>query len=474
MTTQPILTRSLDKLILVGLLASSAACGVEPRPADRVDGLGAPLLPGSTSFIRTHTGAQHRAYASTVTADDGFAVAGSVYGSGTGTDGWVARYDATGALLWDLGLATTATDELRAITELTDGSLVVGGMTRAGAAGSSQDLWLARIDAAGSVLWQRAFGGAGHEWVTGLVESAAGTIAVTGETRSFQAIGTDVTTVGYFLELDRDTGDVLRQKGIAWKNTIERRHITSAAISNTTDGGYALVGTASWLTTREAWIAKLDATGDLTWAMRMTDGRAVNAHSVVEAPSGLLVTAGSACSTADCDLVVLAHDPTNGQTAWATRLDGAATTGNYRLEADADGLLVAGMWAPTPSASGDIWLARLDANGNVGPSIAGTWQKNFAGLWGISAHTLSNGDLLLNARGNPLSGGSTQLPYFVRTDAAGDTSCGASTALSSASESADLTSAACGGCEWHRTLTWTSRGATALSTTPARVLDACP
>lgn len=88
-------------------------------------------------------------------ADGGFAVSGwaAPPGEPGRRAGWLARVDAAGALAWERAW-TDPGSVVDAVAALPDGGLLAAG-TQGG------EGWLARIDASGATVWERRLGGAG-------------------------------------------------------------------------------------------------------------------------------------------------------------------------------------------------------------------------------------------------------------------------------------------------------------------------
>ena len=94
-------------------------------------------------------------------------VAGSTTGNLQGTnaggeDAFVARYDRDGNLQWIRQLGTNAADVVHGIDMRSDGSVFIAGETRGALAGGTvageSDLFVARLDVSGTLLWLRQLG----------------------------------------------------------------------------------------------------------------------------------------------------------------------------------------------------------------------------------------------------------------------------------------------------------------------------
>ncbi len=93
------------------------------------------------------------------------------------TDIWVFKIDKRGNLLWQKCLGGSYVDYARNIFTTTDGGFMIVGRTRSddgdvvgyhglsGLPGYTYDIWFAKIDSMGNLLWQYCYGGAGDEYL---------------------------------------------------------------------------------------------------------------------------------------------------------------------------------------------------------------------------------------------------------------------------------------------------------------------
>ena len=148
--------------------------------------------------------------------DKGFAVAaapnGGVYVGGTagaampgttgagGYDGWVARFDATGAREWTTPIGSTETDQVSSIVATASGVAATGftgGVVGAASAGST-DVFASALAADGTVQWTTQDGSTGDDRGAAIATDAAGRLLVVGHTGGVIAAtsgGVDVFTL---------------------------------------------------------------------------------------------------------------------------------------------------------------------------------------------------------------------------------------------------------------------------------------
>lgn len=190
-------------------------------------------------------------------------------------DFYVVRLDAIGTKLWEKAYGGSGNDVANAVLPLRDGS----GYIVAGETGSRDknvtknaggvDFWLVKLGPKGDLLWEKTFGGTGNEQIRGIWETADGYILV-GPTDSKNG---DITenkgkTDIFIVKVDKD-GRML------WKKTFGGPEIDDAYdITATTDGNIMVVGTSASPTGDlggtnggfDAFILKLSQDGRLIWS----------------------------------------------------------------------------------------------------------------------------------------------------------------------------------------------------------------
>ncbi len=136
------------------------------------------------------------AYAVKDTDDGGYVVVGftrssngDVAGHHGQDDVWVVRLSASGSLLWQRALGGTGRDSGRDVLPHADGGLTIAGWTESTDGDVSQlagesDGWLIRLDADGTLLWEKTFGGTGSELFSSMIRTSDGGFAIGGGSNS--------------------------------------------------------------------------------------------------------------------------------------------------------------------------------------------------------------------------------------------------------------------------------------------------
>jgi hypothetical protein len=125
------------------------------------------------------------------TADGGFIVIGHVYSqdgdvAGSGFHGiffndyWMIKLNSTGGVQWKKALGGSGNDFAQSVQQTTDGGYIVFGFTTSNDGDVSGnhgyiDYWIAKMDSAGAIQWQKALGGTdqdGYNYITQQVDGA--------------------------------------------------------------------------------------------------------------------------------------------------------------------------------------------------------------------------------------------------------------------------------------------------------------
>jgi hypothetical protein len=113
----------------------------------------------------------------------------------TQQDYWIVKIDADGNFQWDKTIGGTAADQMKSAISLADGNyLLVGASSSLSGTGlksapdfGNLDIWAVKIDPAGNILWDNAYGGSGTDDPTGplsALQLGNGTIVINSFTNS--------------------------------------------------------------------------------------------------------------------------------------------------------------------------------------------------------------------------------------------------------------------------------------------------
>ncbi len=204
------------------------------------------------------------------------------------------------------------------------------------------DLWIAKLDKCGMIQWEKSFGGTGYESARDIVQTSDGGYMVLGET-------------------------------------------------NSTDGGVI----AGFGGTKDIWLLKLGATGNLVWQKRYGgSGLDIGNHLELTSDGGFLIAASS--SSNDGNITgnhgtggytdgVLIKLNASGALQWSKCYGGSKNEELFDIEIINGKTYLAGFTnsvdgdIPPSQLNYDVWLLALDANGNkIFSKIYGGSQNDVA------------------------------------------------------------------------------------------------
>jgi hypothetical protein len=102
-----------------------------------------------------------------------------------GGDTWIAKYSEAGILLWNRQLGTPADDRAAGVATDDKGGIYMAGYTAGSLGGPNEggyDAWIAKYSASGALLWKRQFGTLRYDDAAGVAADKKGGLYVAGST----------------------------------------------------------------------------------------------------------------------------------------------------------------------------------------------------------------------------------------------------------------------------------------------------
>lgn len=342
-------------------------------------------------FVNAYGGTGNEwAYSIQQTTDGGYVLSGpsSSFGAG-GYDFWIAKLDASGSIVWQKTYGGTSDDMPNSMQQTTDGGYVLAGRTQSFGAGNF-DVWVLKLDGSGNRVWQRSFGGTGLDAAYSIQQTLDGSNYYVS---AWMVNGTN----GYdflLIKLDSSGNSVWqRTYGGKWDDY-------PYASCLTTDGGVVMAGatTLSSGATTDDWVVKVNSSGNVVWqkAFGGTQNDAVQSISTTADGGFILAGRTESFGAGNMDLWILKLDA-SGNTVWQETYGGSGIDWGFAAQQTPDGgYLAAGRTDSFSAGSGDAWILKLDASGNS------EWQKRYGGTGMDYAYAVS-----LAADGSLLVGGVT-------------------------------------------------------------------
>jgi hypothetical protein len=381
---------------------------------------------------------------------------------GNSADIFVTKFDSSGTVLWAKNFGgATASVTVNGIAVDGSGNIFLAGYFQSGSMTTpaltligSWDTFAIKLDSSGNTTWAKNFGGAGAvAYCNDIAIDGSGNSYLTGHFQTANLTNPILTKIGsadvFVFKLD-SSGNVTWAKnfGGASSNTESR----SVAVDGS--GNVYLTGdfsTANFTTpaltrigTVDAFVFKLDSSGNVTWAKNY-GGTIANSYSVVVDGSGNIFVGGQFQSAnmttpaltkiGNVDVFVLKLD-SSGNTTWSRNYGGAGVGLNFfQLSMDGTGnvyvvgaFLASNFTTPALTLIGvrDTYVIKIDTSGNT------TWSKNFGGVganaYGLSLAVDGNSDVYVAGRLTTASITTpaisllgTQDAFIIKLDSSGNT-----------------------------------------------------
>jgi hypothetical protein len=329
-----------------------------------------------------------------------------------GKDAFVAKVDSTGALVWNTFLGGGGADFGQAIALDENGNVYVAGYhyytTQASA-------FVAKLDSNGVLLWTHSYGG---DWMTveafGIAVDATGNIYLAGYSNA--TWGSPVR--GYTSLLDAFVAKLDSSGTLLWNTFlggtspdtgwgIAVDHNGSVYVAGKSEATWpgSVLPIRSYSGGPDAYVAKLDSNGGLTWYTFLGGGGMDNANDVAVDSGGSIYVAGN--STASWAAPVrpfsgtysdgfVAKMNSNGGLIWNTFIGGGGIDYVSAVAVDSlgnsfvTGESMAAWGSPfNPYKSDDAYVAKVNPNGAL------TWNT----FTGGSAQEMGRG-IALDVNGN--------------------------------------------------------------------------
>lgn len=300
------------------------------------------------------------------TLDNGFILTGytnsndwDVSGNHGLEDIWVVKLNSSGIIQWQKCLGGSTSERPRAIMAMEDGNYVITGSTTSTNGDvtnqhGNNDLWIIKLNASGSILWQRAYGGTQHETGFHSVLSADGSSLTAlanvtsndGDVSGYSGIGFTpdvwVVNVSYAngtLNWQRCIGGSFSEEPVALVKDADGNYL----VSMTTNSGDRDAATTHG--SNDVLLVRLNPSGTRLWAKCFGGSKAEYLQVLINDTSARSYVMAATTSSPDGDVTGF-HQPPNAS-----------------------------------DSSTDAWVLKVDYSGNL------KWQK---ALGGYSADVLTN------------------------------------------------------------------------------------
>jgi hypothetical protein len=340
------------------------------------------------------------------TSDGGYAIAGYTFSFGAGeTDVYLVKLDANGNLQWNRTIGGKKEDWGSLLIQTSDGGYAIAGATNSFGAGEA-DIYLVKLDANGNLQWTRTIGGPKGDEGYSLIQTSDGGYAIAGDTKSFGAGEADV----YVVKLDA-SGNLQWTKTIGGPASEEGN-----SLIQTSDGGYAIAGSTKSFGAggKDVYVVKLDANGNLQWTKTIGGPKGDEGYSLIQTSDGGYAITGESSSfgAGEADLYVIKLDA-NGNLQWTKTIGGPdSEEGVYLIQTSDGGYAIAGSTKSFGAGGKDVYVIKLDKNGDACCAFSQTSQVGSGGKLGSPTPSIGSGGNLTAPIPTTSSGGtlSSQCP----------------------------------------------------------------
>jgi len=403
---------SLALFVAVTLPTQSAYIRTSP-PSDTI-----PAIGPSPSFCKAIGGKNDDwGFSLIQTSDGGYAIAGPTKSFGAGEwDAYVVKLDTHGNLQWTKIIGGPENEEGNSLIQTSDGGYVIAGYTSSFGAGYA-DVYVVKLDTHGNLQWTKTIGGPESETGKSLIQTSDGGYVIAGGTNSFGAGYADV----YVVKLDT-------HGNLQWTKTIGGKGWdVGNSLIQTSDGGYAIAGYTSSFGAGQldVYVVKLDSTGNLQWTKTIGGPGDEIGISLIQTPDGGYVIAGGTTSfgAGGTDVYVVKLDA-NGNLQWTKTIGGKKEDlGISLVQTSDDGYAIAGVTNSFGAGGTDVYVVKLGANGNLQwTKTIGAKNKNPIKS---SIIQTSDGSYVIAGTTTSFGAGGSDV-YVVKLDRNGDACCAVS------------------------------------------------
>jgi len=322
------------------------------------------------------------------------AIGSHTFTSTGSSDIFVARLDASGGVAWAQQFGGPSVEEGRAAALDSSGNIVITGWfedtTDFGdgplTASSSSDIFVAKLDPQGAILWSKSFPGFNSDEARALAIDEQDAIYLTGQLGSDGAAPVDfgggplpgASRDAFVAKLDTDGSHLMSRRFTSEDDA------DAFAIALGDDGSIFIAGTFSGVIDfgagaftaidyEDGFLLQLDASGAHVGSLRFGGPGDDFGGGLAAAPNGDVILVGAFDQALDLvDPALEATDSSDGfialldgslQTTWAVPLHGAGTTEAHRVALDGSGnVIVSGIFRELGYFGGELPIAGAGNN----------------------------------------------------------------------------------------------------------------
>jgi hypothetical protein len=389
-------------VLFVGMVFQPAFANDNNVSVGKVD-----QLSSGETFIKTYGGTEFdEGFCVRQTKDGGYIITGrtSSYGAGRG-DGWLVKTDSAGTMIWNKTFGGTESERIYSVQQTTDGGYILTGYTTSFGSGG-YNVWLIKTDNIGNKTWDKIFRGASSDEGWCVQQTSDGGFIIAGRTYSFGAGHWD-----FWLIKTDSTGNEVWNRTFGGTGQDE-----GYCVQQTTDGGYVITGfTGSFgAGSSDLWLIKTDSVGNMLWNRTFGGTQGDRGWCVQQASDGGYVITGSTYSFGAGDVWLIKTDESGVENLNRT-FGGQNKERGFCVQQTTDGgYIITGYieWLDDPEFTSDVWLIRTDDDGNE------VWNRTFGGSEhdrGTCVQQTTDGGFIITGTTESFGGGGEDV-WLIKTD----------------------------------------------------------
>jgi len=365
---------------------------------------------GLVSSVSTYGGSKNDSAQEVVSTNDGgYAVLGftqSMNGDITDKqnesfDFWVLKFNEENELQWNKTYGGTGDDKGQDIIQTLDGGYAILGSSLSNDEDVSgnqgqNDFWLAKLDASGTISWQKSFGYLGVDYGISVIQTSDSGYLISGVLDVTASGGAGNTSRmahagGDYWAIKLDTSGTIewsKYYGGLFTDTPE-------GIVETEDNGFIIVGSSDSMDTNisnnigsyDFWVVKIASTGAIVWEKSYGGNEIDEARSIVKSGDGNYMIAGDTRSNdvdvsnnkGAADLWLIKISPL-GELLWEKTFGGTSFDVARDISATQDGgFLMAGSSRSNDEdvaenkGQNDAWALKVNSSGTL------EWEASVGG-----------------------------------------------------------------------------------------------
>ena len=399
----------MKKLAALFIIAIALVCSCSTDDGVNLPGTSPEDFLGEVDFVKTFGGSQNETITAVVQSGDGAYVlmgtTDSTNGDITGKKGddddfWLLKTTQEGEVVFNKVYGGSNTDTATSLINTADGGFIVCGYSLSSDGDVSnnegfQDYWITKLDAQGTISWEKTHGFAGSDQALKIIQTASGNFFVTGFF-DVSASGNQGNDNGKAANPSKATqhgvgefwGILMDQNG----DTIWRRYFGGSSndrsydVVETNDGGFIMIGGSESTDfdisdnkgSYDFWMVRVASNGDKLWAKSLGGSEIDQGYGITKTEDGNYIVVGDTRSTdgdvstlnGNADAWVVKFSP-SGDIIWEKTYGGSAfdsaksiiglQNGNFAIvgntRSDMDGFINRGQ--------NDAWVFIIDGNGNL-------------------------------------------------------------------------------------------------------------